>query len=193
MNILHLDASALGANSVSRQLSADIVATLKSQHPCATIRYRDLATDPIPHWLPVVDASREPSVLGAQILEEFLDADVVVIGTPMYNFGIPSQLKAWIDRIAVPGKAFRYTENGPEGLAGGKRVIVASARGGIYSEGPAAAMDFQENYLRAFFGFIGIDALEVIRAEGVAMGPEHKAAAMDRARGAIRELVPRAA
>jgi len=193
MNILHLDASALGANSVSRRLSADIVATLQSQFHRTTVRYRDLAADPIPHWLPVVDTSREPSELGEQVLAEFLDADVVVIGTPMYNFGIPSQLKAWIDRIAVPGKAFRYTEQGPQGLAGGKRVILASARGGIYSEGPAAAMDFQENYLHAFFGFIGIDAIEVIRAEGVAMGAEHKTAALDRAQGAIRALVQRAA
>lgn len=193
MNILHLDASALGEHSISRQLSADIVDTLHTQYPGAGIQYRDLAADPIPHWLPVADASREPSDLGARILDEFLAADVVVIGTPMYNFGIPSQLKAWIDRIAVPGKVFRYTENGPEGLAGGKRVIVASSRGGVYSDGPATAMDFQESYLRAFFRFIGIDALEVIRAEGVAMGPEHRTAAIDRARGTIRGLVQRAA
>lgn len=193
MNILHLDASALGTHSVTRQLSADIVATLRTQFPRATVEYRDLASDPIPHWLPTEDTSREPSDLGEAILEQFLAADIVVIGTPMYNFGIPSQLKAWIDRIAVPGKAFRYTENGPEGLAGGKRVIVASARGGIYSEGPAAVMDFQESYLRAFFGFIGIDGIEVVRAEGLAMGPDQRQVALDKAANVIRALVPRAA
>ncbi len=193
MNILHLDASATGDNSVSRQLSADIVATLRRQHPRATVRYRDLAAEPIPHWLPVADSSREPDILGTTILDEFLAADIVVIGAPMYNFGVPTQLKAWIDRIAVPGKVFRYTEQGPEGLAGGKRVIVASARGGIYSEGPAAAMDFQENYLHAFFGFIGIDTVEVVRAEGVAMGPEQRQRALDGARRVIDGLVARAA
>jgi len=193
MNILHLDASALGNQSVSRELSAGIVANLRRQYSSARVRYRDLVADPLPHWRPVADASREPGALGERILEEFLAADIVVIGAPMYNFGIPTQLKAWIDHIAVPGKAFRYTEHGPEGLAGGKRVIVASARGGVYSEGPAAGMDFQEPYLRAFFGFIGIDTVEVVRAEGVAMGPEPRQKALDRAHAEIRGLLPRAA
>ncbi|GAB3041460.1 FMN-dependent NADH-azoreductase [Oleiagrimonas citrea] len=193
MNILHLDASALGANSVSRQLTADIVASLRDTHPDANIVYRDLAADPIPHWQPVVDVSREPSSLGEEILDEFLDADIVVMGAPMYNFGITTQLKAWIDRIAVPGKVFRYTENGPEGLAGGKRVIIASSRGGIYSEGPAAAMDFQENYLRGFLGFIGITDIDIVRAEGIAMGPEQKQKALEQARNTIHGLTRRAA
>ncbi|RAP57801.1 FMN-dependent NADH-azoreductase [Oleiagrimonas sp. MCCC 1A03011] len=193
MNILHLDASALGAHSVSRQLTADIVASLRDTHPDANIVYRDLAADPIPHWQPVVDVSREPSSLGEEILDEFLDADIVVMGAPMYNFGITTQLKAWIDRIAVPGKVFRYTENGPEGLAGGKRVIIASSRGGIYSEGPAAAMDFQENYLRGFLGFIGITDIDIVRAEGIAMGPEQKQKALEQARNTIHGLTRRAA
>jgi FMN-dependent NADH-azoreductase len=193
MNILHLDASTLGENSVSRQLSADIVSRLRTQYPRASIQYRDLAAEPIPHWQPVVDASREPSELGTEILDQFLAADIVVIGTPMYNFGVPTQLKAWIDRIAVPGKVFRYTENGPQGLVGGKRVIVASSRGGIYSEGPAAHMDFQEKYLHAFFGFIGIEEVEVIRAEGIAIGPEQRKLALDKAHQAIRALMPEAA
>ena len=193
MNILHLDASTLGAQSISRELSAGIVATLRRQSPAAQVSYRDLAADPLPHWQPVLDASREPGALGETLLDEFLAADIVVIGTPMYNFGIPTQLKAWVDHIAVPGKAFRYTANGPEGLAGGKRVIVASARGGVYSQGPAVGMDFQERYLRAFFGFVGIDAIEVVRAEGVAMGPEHRRKALKRAHAEIRALVPLAA
>ena len=115
----------------------------------------------------------------AATLDAFLAADIVVIGTPMYNFGIPSQLKAWIDRIAVAGKTFRYSEKGPEGLAGGKRIVIASARGGVYSAGaPAEPNDFQENYLRAVFGFLGVTDIEIVRAEGLAMGPDQRQAAM---------------
>ncbi|KGI77426.1 FMN-dependent NADH-azoreductase [Oleiagrimonas soli] len=193
MNILHLDASALGAHSVSRELTANIVAHLRQAHPDAKVVYRDLVANPIPHWQPVADVSREPSSLGEEILDEFLAADIVVMGAPMYNFGISSQLKAWVDRIAVPGKVFRYTENGPEGLAGDKRVIIASSRGGIYSEGPAAALDFQENYLRGFLGFIGITDIDVVRAEGVAMSPEHKQNALKKARDTIHGLARRTA
>jgi FMN-dependent NADH-azoreductase len=111
---------------------------------------------------------------------------VVVIGTPMYNFSIPSTLKAWIDRVAVAGKTFRYGANGPEGLAGGKRVIIVSARGGIYSEGPAEAMDFQEDYLRKVFGFLGVTDVEIVRAEGVNLSPENKVRAIGAALEAIR-------
>ncbi|MDA3914223.1 NAD(P)H-dependent oxidoreductase, partial [Oleiagrimonas sp.] len=170
MNILHLDASVLAQHSVSRELTAALVSELRTDHPGATVHYRDLVKDPIGHWVPVKEAIREPGPGGQEILDEFLAAETVVIGAPMYNFGIPTQLKAWIDHIAVPGQTFRYTENGPEGLAGDKRIIIVSSRGGIYSEGPAAPMDFQENYLLAFFGFIGVKNPEIIRAEGVAMG-----------------------
>jgi FMN-dependent NADH-azoreductase len=113
------------------------------------------------------------------MLQEFLDADVVVIGAPMYNFAISSQLKAWIDRLLIGGKTFRYTEAGPVGLAGGKKVIIVSSRGGLYTPGmPNEALDFQERYLRAALGFIGIDDVEVVRAEGVAIGPEQREAAL---------------
>jgi FMN-dependent NADH-azoreductase len=196
MKLLHIDSSALGSYSVSRQLTADIVAELKRRTPGIKVRYRDLAAEPLPHWTPVADASDPAAVLGAQVLEEFLDADVVLIGSPMYNFGISSQLKAWIDRISVAGKTFRYTENGPEGLAGGKQVIIASSRGGQYSGGPAAAFDFQEAYLRAVFGFIGITDPEFVRAEGLAISEEHKAGAIASARasiGAINALTAKAA
>ncbi len=194
MNILHLDASTLGEQSVSRQLSADIVAQLRDQNPDAIVHYRDLVADPLPHWTPSTGISREPGQMGRELLDEFLSADIVVMGVPMYNFGIPSQLKAWIDHIAVPGQVFRYTEKGPVGLAGGKQIVVASARGGIYSQGPAAAMDFQENYLRAFFGFIGIDDIRFVRAEGVAISPEHRESALRQARQGLREqLLARAA
>ena len=194
MKLLHIDSSALGGYSVSRQLTADIVAELKRATPSLTIRYHDLAAQPLPHWTPVADASDPAAVLGTEMLEEFLAADVVVIGAPMYNFAISSQLKAWLDRILVAGKTFRYTANGPEGLAGGKRVVIASSRGGFYGKDtPAAAMDFQEPYLRAAFAFIGINDIEFVRAEGIAIGDEQKAAALKSARSAIGTLIAKAA
>lgn len=194
MKLLHIDSSALGGYSVSRQLTADIVTELKRATPNLAIHYHDLAAQPLPHWTPVADAGDPAAVLGTEMLEEFLAADMVVIGAPMYNFAISSQLKAWLDRILVAGKTFRYTANGPEGLAGGKRVIVASSRGGFYGKDtPAAAMDFQEPYLRAAFAFIGINDVEFVRAEGVAIGDEQKAAALKSARSAIGTLVAKAA
>jgi FMN-dependent NADH-azoreductase len=185
MKLLHLDASSLGQHSVSRELSAAIVNQLAEESPSLQITYRDLSTHNLPHWTPVMDAESDAAKLGQAVLDEFLEADVVVIGAPMYNFGIPSQLKAWIDRVVVAGKTFRYTPAGPEGLAGGKRVIIASSRGGVYSTGPAAGMDFQENYLRAVLGFIGIDDIQFIRAEGVNMSAEHKAKAIASAHHSI--------
>jgi FMN-dependent NADH-azoreductase len=194
MKLLHIDSSALGGHSVSRQLTADIVAELQRSTPAAIIKYHDLAAQPLPHWTPVADASDPSVVLGSQMLEEFLAADVVVIGAPMYNFAISSQLKSWLDRILVAGKTFRYTANGPEGLAGGKRVIVASSRGGFYGKDTAAAaMDFQEPYLRAAFAFIGINDIEFVRAEGIAIGEEQKAQALKSARSTIETLVAKAA
>lgn len=194
MKLLHIDSSALGNHSVSRALTADIVAEFKRTRPDARIHRRDLAAQPLPHWTPAVDASDPAALLGKEVMDEFLAADVIVLGAPMYNFGIPSQLKAWIDRVAVAGKTFRYTAEGPEGLAGGKRVIVASSRGGFYAAGTAgAAMDFQENYLRAVFGFLGIIDVEFVRAEGVAVSAEHKEQALSMAREAIVTLLPKAA
>jgi FMN-dependent NADH-azoreductase len=194
MKILHIDSSALGAHSVSRQLTADIVAELKHSSPNAKVNYRDLAAQPLPHWTPVADASDPAAVLGTEMLEEFLAADVVVIGAPMYNFAISSSLKAWLDRVMVAGKTFRYTANGPEGLAGGKRVIIASSRGGFYGKETAgAAMDFQEPYLRAALGFIGIGDVEFVRAEGVSVSDEHKVQALKLARDSIGTVIARAA
>ncbi|MDO1528687.1 NAD(P)H-dependent oxidoreductase [Fulvimonas sp. R45] len=194
MKLLHIDSSALGQHSVSRALSARIVDQLKDQHASLEVSHRDLAAQPLPHWQPVADASDPAALAGSEALEEFLAADIVVIGAPMYNFGIPSQLKTWIDRIAVAGKTFRYTADGPEGLAGGKRVIVASSRGGIYSPGSAgAAMDFQEPYLRAVFGFLGIPELEFVRAEGLNLNEEHKRKALASAHESIGKLFAQAA
>ena len=152
MKLLHLDSSILGAGSVSRTLSAEIVAAQAAIHPGIGIVYRDLATDPIGHLngprlaalqgATPSETSIEADVeKGKPAVEEFLAADIVVIGAPMYNFDIPSQLKAWIDRIAVAGKTFRYTEQGPQGLAGGKKLIIVSSRGGVFGPGsPAAAL-----------------------------------------------------
>jgi FMN-dependent NADH-azoreductase len=185
MNLLHIDSSALGAHSVSRELSAAIVDAWKRSHPRIRITYRDLAANPLPHWAPAADAA-DPAVRGgSEALDEFLAADVVVIGAPMYNFGIPSTLKAWIDRIAIAGKTFRYTAQGPEGLARGKKIIIASSRGGFYSSGAGVAADFQETYLRQVFGFFGIDEIEIVRAEGVNISAEHKAQAIASAHAAI--------
>jgi FMN-dependent NADH-azoreductase len=193
MKLLHIDSSALGGFSVSRQLTANIVAELKRQNPAIEVNYRDLAARPVPHWTPMADASHPDAVLGNQLLEEFLAADLVVIGAPMYNFGISGQLKAWIDRILIAGRTFRYTANGPEGLATGKQVIVASSRGGVYTNGPASAMDFQEPYLRAVLGFVGINEVQFVRAEGLAMGDERKAVAIGVAQASIGVLVPQLA
>jgi FMN-dependent NADH-azoreductase len=205
MNLLHLDSSVLGGNSVSRTLSAAAVAQLKKSHPGLKETYRDLAATPVPHlsgaYLAAAQAGEgqhEPSLqadlaLGAQVLEEFVAADVVVIGVGLYNFSVPSQLKAWIDRIAVAGKTFRYTEKGPEGLMGGKRVILAIARGGFYGPGtPAGAFEHGESYLRAVFGFLGVTALEVILAEGVATGPSQRETSIAAAFAQIAAL-PKAA
>jgi FMN-dependent NADH-azoreductase len=193
MKLLHIDSSALGGYSISRQLTADIVAELKGHASDMQVDYRDLAAQPLPHWTPVADASDPAAVLGNDMLEEFLAADVIVIGAPMYNFAISSQLKAWIDRIAVAGKTFRYTEQGPEGLAKGKRVIIASSRGGNYTGTPASAMDYQEPYLRTIFGFLGIAEVEFVRAEGLAVSAEHKDEAVKAARSSIASLGKQAA
>jgi FMN-dependent NADH-azoreductase len=187
MKLLHIDSSALGTQSASRELSAAIVARHHAANPGLEVAYRDLDADPLPHLDGAALAGAEPA---AAALQEFLDADVVVVGAPMYNFGIPSTLKAWIDRIAVAGKTFRYTAEGPEGLAGGKKVIVASTRGGFHQ---GAASDFQEPYLRFVFGFLGITDVEFVRAEGLAVSPEQRARAMADAHAAIAAPLPIAA
>ena len=177
MNILHLDSSALGANSVTRELSAAIVARWQGAMPGAIVAYRDLDTHPVAHLTGAVlgQADADQVAEGERLMAQFLASDVIVIGAPMYNFSIPSTLKAWIDRIAVAGKTFRYTGNGPVGLAGGKRVLIASGRGGVYGNGAA---DFQENYLRQVFAFLGITDIQFVRAEGVAYSPQHRADAL---------------
>lgn len=183
MKLLHLDSSILGENSVSRSISAAVVKQLKAAHPDLQVTYHDLVANPLAHL--TLDALADPT-----LVDEFLAADVVVIGAGMYNFGLPTQLKAWIDRVAIAGKTFRYTEAGPQGLAGGKRVIVALARGGHYGEGAAAAMEHAESYLKVIFGFWGITDVEFILADGIAMGPDHRAAAQTKALEAASSITP---
>ena len=199
MKLLHVDSSILGQGSVSRQLSRAIVDRIVSDHEGAQISRRDLGDGHVPHLSGAEmaaakggeadEATRAAMAVGAEVLAEFLAADVVVIGAPMYNFGIPSTLKAWVDRLAIAGQTFRYTEQGAVGLAGGKRVIVASARGGHYAPGtPLAAIDFEEPYLRAVFGFFGITEIEIIRAEGVAIGPDQRQAALSESLAEVSRL-----
>lgn len=176
MTIMHIDSSITGDASVSRQLTHSIVDQLTRQRPGANVVRHDLASEPLEHL--TLDALADSSTL-----DEFLAADTVVIGAPMYNFTVPSQLKAWLDRILIAGKTFRYTESGPEGLAGGRRVIVALARGGIYDAGsPAASLEHLETYLRGVFNFIGIEP-EFVAADGLNIGPEQKEAAVAAALG----------
>jgi len=174
VTILHIDSSITGDSSVSRTLSNAVVERLAREQADAEIVHRDLVDQPLPHL--TLDAFADTSVL-----DEFLDADTVVIGAPMYNFTLPSQLKAWLDRILIAGKTFRYTENGPVGLATGKRVIVALARGGIYDAGsPASALEHLETYLRGIFNFIGIEP-EFVAADGLNISPEQKEASVSAA------------
>lgn len=174
MKILHLDASINGEQSVSRRISAHVTRALMAIHPGASLVYRDLAQTPLPH-LTLAELGSEQS---REALEQFQAADVVVIGTGMYNFSVPTQLKAWIDRILVAGETFRYTDARPVGLAGRKRVIVALARGGVYAEDDAAAtLEHAERYLRSILAFIGVEDVEVISVDGVAL-PERRAAAI---------------
>jgi len=186
MKLLHLDSSALGTASVTRELSAAIVARWQDKLPRLEVEYRDLDTNPLPHLTGQSLAQSDPAETAdaARVLEQFLAADVLVIGAPMYNFSVPSTLKAWIDRIAVAGKTFRYTENGPEGLAKGKHLIIASGRGGLHTGAPT---DFQEAYLRQVFGFLGVTDIDFVRAEGVAYSPQHRTDAIAAALASIPE------
>ncbi len=202
MKLLHIDSSILGANSASRQVSAAVVSQLVNTTPGLEVVYRDLAAQPLSHLggehlaaaqgaVPESLVIRKDMAASQAALEEFLAADIVVIGAPMYNFSVPSQLKAWIDRILVAGKTFRYGAAGPEGLAGNKHVIIAVSRGGIYGAGtPAAGLEHVESYLRGVFGFIGVTNLEIVVAEGLQIGPEQRERAVRGALQAVTELSP---
>jgi FMN-dependent NADH-azoreductase len=202
MKLLHIDSSPLAGNSVSRQLTERIVAQWRATHPGTVVEYLDLAADAPTHLSMdslgfragpnaggLSEVQRRENQISEKLVSQFLAADVVVVGAPMYNFSIPTQLKAWIDRVAQAGRTFTYTEKGPQGLAGGKTVIVASSRGGVYSSNPALlGLDHQESYLQAVFGFFGIADVQFVRAEGVAMGDAAKAQALTAADLTIKAL-----
>jgi FMN-dependent NADH-azoreductase len=176
VTILHIDSSINGENSASRSITKSIVEQLKTGLWGEEVVYRDLAADPLSHL--TLDAFANSSVI-----DEFFAADTIVIGAPMYNFTLPTQLKAWIDRIVIAGKTFQYTANGPEGLAKDKRVIIALARGGFYDvNSPAAALEHLETYLRGVFNFIGIEP-EFVAADGLAVSPEQREASLSQAQG----------
>ncbi|WFS16724.1 FMN-dependent NADH-azoreductase [Pseudomonas sp. 905_Psudmo1] len=198
MKLLHLDSSILGDASASRQLSRFVVEAWSAATADVQVTYRDLASDALSHFSAATlvaagtpaelrdAAQKHEAELAECTLEEFLAADAIVIGAPMYNFAIPSQLKAWIDRIAVAGKSFKYTENGPVGLAGGKTVVIASSAGGIHAGQPSGQA--HEDYLVRMLNFVGIDDIEIVRAEGLAYGEEPRAEAMKGAAQRISEL-----
>ncbi|GBU14636.1 FMN-dependent NADH-azoreductase 2 [Polaromonas sp.] len=190
--LLHIDSSILGGQSVSRQLTAEIVASWRAAHPATEVSYLDLAAQAPGHFssdamgfrLPpssdqLSEAQKRENAISETLVTQFLASDVLVIGAPLYNFSIPTQLKAWIDRIAQVGRTFKYTDKGAVGLAGGKTVIVASTRGGMYSTSDIGnAMEHQESYLKTVFGFFGVTDVRFVRAEGLNMGEAAKAAAL---------------
>lgn len=198
MKLLHIDSSILGDNSASRQLSNAVVSAWKASDAAAQVSYRDLAEDAFSHFsaaslvaggtpAELRDAAQKHEAdLAEATLNEFLAADAIVIGAPMYNFTVPTQLKAWIDRIAVAGKTFTYDENGPKGLAGGKKVVIVSTAGGIHA-GQASGIA-HEDYLQLVLRFLGITDIEVVRAQGLAYGEEPRAQALAAANQQVADL-----
>ena len=206
MQLLHVDSAITGAQSVSRQLSRQVVDSWTSAHPGTQVTHLDLVTHAPAHLTQdalalrmgqtdnLSEAQKRENAVTEGLLQQFLAADVLVIGAPLYNFSIPTQLKAWIDRLAQPGRTFRYTASGPEGLAGGKTVIVASSRGGLYSTSEGGrAMEHQESYLQTVLGFLGITDVRFVRAEGLGMGEAVREAALTSAQADIRAHTQQAA
>jgi FMN-dependent NADH-azoreductase len=197
-NVLIVDSAATGDASVSRRLTDELEAILRGRGPVRIVR-RDVGGDPVPHLTaettPAIrgaeaetDAARDAVALSDDLIAELKAADLVVIGAPMYNFGMPSTLKAWFDHVLRAGITFRYSEAGPEGLLKNKKAIVVESRAGLYSEGPAAIMDSQEPHLRTLLGFMGLDDVAFVRAEKLAFGPEAAAASIGNAVEELRSL-----
>ena len=196
---LIIDSAATGEASVSRRLTTAFAERLKEQDPSARIVHRDVGREPIPHLTEETvgairgapaetEAGLRALALSNELIAEIREADVIVIGAPMYNFGIASTLKAWFDHVLRAGVTFRYTSEGPEGLVTGKRAIVVESRAGVYSQGAATAMDSQEPHLRGLLGFMGINDVTFVRAEGLAFGPDAAAAAIDKALAQLGEI-----
>jgi FMN-dependent NADH-azoreductase len=196
--VLIIDSAATGNASVSRKLTAEAAERLLEHHPDAKIVRRDVGSDPVPHLTAETvgairgaahtPAEQEALALSDRLVAEVKEADLIVIGAPMYNFGMSSTLKAWFDHVLRAGVTFRYTQDGPEGLVKGKRAVVIETRAGLYSEGPAAAMDSQEPHIRTLLGFMGIDDVKFIRAEKLAFGPESASAAIAEAAAQLRDV-----
>lgn len=199
--VLVLNSSLSGEASVSRLLVAETLAQIVARDPTATVVVRDLAQTEIPHLNPltvagvrataVTVAETKTRDLSDQLIAELRAADTIVIGAPMYNFSIPSTLRTWFDHVLRAGETFSYSEAGPKGLLEGKRVIVVESRGGLYSEGPAQAIDFQEPYLRQLLGFIGLTDVTFVQAEKIGFGPDARDAAIDGAKARLAEIIAR--
>jgi FMN-dependent NADH-azoreductase len=196
--ILVIDSAASGEASVSRTLVREAVAALTAEYQPDRVVYRNLGQSPVPHLTeanlagvrgtPETEAEHTARALSDELIAELRAADVIVIGAPMYNFSIPTTLRAWFDHVLRAGETFRYSEAGPQGLLEGKKVIVVESRGGLYSEGPAQALDFQEPYLRHLLGFIGLTEVSFVRAERIGFGPEAREAAIAAATDSLRQL-----
>jgi FMN-dependent NADH-azoreductase len=195
---LIINSSALGDASVSNNLTRQLADRLKAMDPALEIKVRDIGADPVPHLVAETvgairgvadtDAARATLALSDRLIDEVREADLIVIGSPMYNFGISSTLKAWFDHVLRAGITFSYSETGPQGLMTGKKAVVVEARAGFYSEGPAAGMDSQEPHLRTLLGFMGITDVTFVRAEKLAFGPEAAAAAIEAAAETLQGL-----
>jgi FMN-dependent NADH-azoreductase len=195
--ILVIDSAVSGEASVSKALVREAVEALTAQGPARVI-YRDLGQAPVPHLTettlagvrgePATESEQATRALSDELIAELRAADTVVIGAPMYNFSIPTALRSWFDHVLRAGETFSYSEAGPQGLLGGKRVIVVESRGGLYSEGPAQVYDFQEPYLRHLLGFMGLEDVTFVHAEKIGFGPEARAHAIQSASTALRDL-----
>jgi FMN-dependent NADH-azoreductase len=201
--LLFVKSSILGQDSKSAAVAEEFIASWRGKHPGATVTVRDLGASPVAHLelghLAAVttpaekrtSAQVESVALGDSLIDEVEAADTIVIASPMYNFSISSNLKAWIDHVVRAGRTFRYTEEGkPEGLLKNKKVLIVTGRGGIYSEGPFSTLDFQEPYLRAVLGFIGLTNVSFVHVEGQRISPEAAAQGLAKARAEVASLLP---
>lgn len=198
--ILLVSSSLFGEGSKSRKVALELVEQLRRAAPAATVTERTLDTRTMPHlasetlaaWQ--AEGGAAAAALSDELTREVEEAGTIVIAAPMYNFSIPSTLKAWIDHIARAGRTFRYTAKGPEGLLTGRKVYVVTGRGGVYSgESPSRALDFQEPYLRAVLGFLGLTDVAFIHVEGLALGEQAAADGIAHARKEVAAMTPRAA
>jgi FMN-dependent NADH-azoreductase len=200
MSSILLLTSSPRAESLSTTIASDLAGKLKAQQPGSVVVRRDLAANPLPHIDDLFTAAiRKPAdartaqeaeavKTSDSLVDELLAAETIVIGTGLINFGIYSSLKTWIDNVARAGRTFTYTENGPVGLATGKKVYVVLASGGVYSQGPAAPMNHAVPYLKSVLGFLGITDVETIYVEGLAFGPEAAEKAIGAAKARAEEI-----